>query len=51
LHAPLEQGYIITKRGADKPLAGQFADFMESEQGRNIMIKYGFALPGDNTGK
>ena len=46
LHAPLEQGYIITKRGADKPLAKQFADFMESEQGRNVMTKYGFILPG-----
>ena len=47
LHEPLEQGYIITKRGADKPLARQFADFMGSKQARGIMTKYGFVLPGE----
>lgn len=47
LHDPLEQGYIITKLGADKPLARQFADFMGSKQARAIMKKYGFVLPGE----
>jgi molybdate transport system substrate-binding protein len=47
LHQPLEQGYIITKRGADKPLANQFAQYMTSKETRRIMTKYGFVLPGE----
>jgi molybdate transport system substrate-binding protein len=47
LHAPLEQGYVITKRAADNKLAGKFADFMEEKLSRTIMKKYGFVLPGE----
>lgn len=47
LHQPLEQGYIITKRGADKPLAKQFAQYMRSKESRRIMTRYGFVLPGE----
>lgn len=51
LHQPLEQGYIITKRGAGKPLAQLFADYMTSKETRRIMTKYGFVLPGETVGK
>lgn len=51
LHTPLEQGYIITKRGSTKPLAKKFADYIGSKQARNIMKKYGFELPNEKTGK
>jgi molybdate transport system substrate-binding protein len=47
LHNPLEQGYIITKRAADKPLARQFAEYMGSKPARTVMTKYGFVLPGE----
>lgn len=47
MHTPLEQGYIITKRGALKPLAKQFAEYMGTKQARGIMTKYGFVLPGE----
>jgi molybdate transport system substrate-binding protein len=47
LHNPLEQGYIITKRGKDKPLAKRFADYMAAREARRIMKKYGFVLPGE----
>lgn len=47
LHEPLEQGYIITKRGAGKPLAKEFARYMTHPESRRIMIKYGFVLPGE----
>ena len=47
MHNPLEQGFIITRFGADKPLAKQFADYMGSKQARGIMTKYGFVLPGE----
>ena len=47
MHQPLEQGYVITKRGADKPLAKTFAAYMNSKQARTLMTKYGFVLPGE----
>ena len=51
LHNPLEQGFIITRLGASKPLAKQFADYMGSKQARSVMTKYGFVLPGEKAGK
>lgn len=47
LHQPLEQGYVITKRGADKPLAKKFTQYIASQETRRIMSKYGFVLPGE----
>ena len=47
MHQPLDQGYVITKRGRDKPLAKTFAAFMNSKQARVVMTKYGFVLPGE----
>jgi molybdate transport system substrate-binding protein len=47
MHNPLEQGYIITKRGSYKPLSKKFAEYMGSRQARAVMIKYGFVLPGE----
>lgn len=51
MHDPLEQGFIITRRGAEKPLARLFADYMGSKQARSIMTRYGFVLPVDKAGK
>lgn len=51
LHNPLEQGFIITKLGANKTLAKTFGDFMTSKQARSIMKKYGFVLPSEMLGK
>lgn len=47
LHEPLEQGFIITRRAVDHPLAAAFADFMGQPEARAIMIHYGFVLPGE----
>lgn len=46
-HAPLEQGYIITRRAAGNRLAADFARYMASEPARAVMRRYGFALPGE----
>lgn len=51
LHQPLEQGYIITKRAANSPLAQAFSHYMTSKEARGIMVKYGFVLPGEATRK
>lgn len=51
LHAPLEQGFVITKRAAGNGLAKKFADYMGSKPARAVMTKYGFALPGEIASK
>ena len=51
LYAPLEQGFIITKRAADNTLAKRFGDFMSTPDARAIMKKYGFVLPGETSSK
>lgn len=48
LHNPLEQGYIITRSGANRPLAKKFADYMGSKKARSIMTRFGFVLPGES---
>ncbi|WP_338072041.1 molybdate ABC transporter substrate-binding protein [Billgrantia bachuensis] len=47
LHAPLEQGFIITRHGGDHPTAKLFAEAMQSPEARDIMRAYGFVLPGE----
>jgi len=47
LHQPLEQGYIITRRAANNPLAQTFANFFAGKEAHAIMAHYGFALPGE----
>lgn len=49
LHAPLEQGFIITKRAADNALAKRFAEYMSSKPARAVMTKYGFVLPAETS--
>ena len=51
MHEPLEQGFIITKQGANNPLAKRFADYIGSKPARAIMTKYGFVLPSETPGK
>lgn len=45
LHQPLEQGFVITRRAADNPLAQHFANFVQSKEARAILLRYGFAPP------
>jgi molybdate transport system substrate-binding protein len=51
LHEPLEQGFIITKRAADNPLARSFAEFMNEPETRTVLTRYGFVLPDDTAGE
>ncbi len=51
LHAPLEQGFVVTKRAANNALATRFADYMNSKPARAVMTKFGFVLPGETAGK
>ena len=47
LHQPLEQGFIVTRRAANNPLAQAFASFMADREARAVMVSYGFGLPGE----
>jgi molybdate transport system substrate-binding protein len=51
LHQALEQGYVITKRGADSVLAKRFAEYMSGPTARAVMTKYGFILPHEGVGR
>lgn len=51
LHAPLEQGFIITRRAAGSALARRFADYMASESARAVMVRHGFVLPSHEAGR
>jgi molybdate transport system substrate-binding protein len=47
LHDPLLQGFVVTRHGADNPLAHAFAAHIETSTARAVLVRYGFALPGD----
>jgi molybdate transport system substrate-binding protein len=47
LHAPLEQGFVVTRQAAGNRLASAFADFMGGREARGIMTRYGFVLPDE----
>lgn len=47
LHKPLEQALAVLKNTRHENEARQFAAFINSAQGRPVMRKYGFILPGE----
>lgn len=47
LHKPLDQMLAVVKSSQHKTQAQQFATFINSSTGRQIMRKYGFVLPGE----
>jgi len=44
-HAPIEQGAVILKKGTNTDAARTFLEFLKSDQGRDLMNRYGFVLP------
>lgn len=42
LHQPLEQGYVITRRGADNAVAGRFAQFLSTPAAQTVFRNNGF---------
>jgi molybdate transport system substrate-binding protein len=47
LHNPLDQALAVIKQTSHEQQARLFADFINSPQGRSVMRKYGFILPGE----
>lgn len=46
-HKPIDQALVVCKRGKDKNAALAFTKYVGSAEGRAIMQKYGFLLPGE----
>ncbi|GIU86499.1 MAG: molybdate ABC transporter substrate-binding protein [Acidimicrobiia bacterium] len=47
LHEPLRQTLVVTSTGARGEAARAFAAFVSSPAGREVMVRYGFVLPGE----
>jgi molybdate transport system substrate-binding protein len=47
LHKPLNQVAAVVKRSARPDLGLAFIQFLNGPEGRPIMKRYGFLLPGD----
>jgi len=47
LYEPLKQSFVITQRGASNALAQDFARYVQGEQAKAILSRYGFNLPDD----
>lgn len=45
LHSPLDQGFVLTRKGAANPAARRFAEYVQSPAARAILASYGFELP------
>jgi molybdate transport system substrate-binding protein len=46
-HNPLRQALVVTSTGTQGDAAAAFAEFLASPPGREVMIRYGFVLPGE----
>lgn len=47
LHEPLRQALVVTGDGPGAEPAAAFAGFVASPAGREVMVRYGFVLPGE----
>jgi len=51
MHDPLDQQLVVCGTGEEADAARQFADFINSREGREIMTRYGFLLPDESLPK
>jgi molybdate transport system substrate-binding protein len=49
LHEPLQQDLVVTTGDPDRaPSARAFADLVDSDEGREVLRRYGFVVPGED---
>jgi molybdate transport system substrate-binding protein len=51
LYAPIDQSLVVCRHGENPGDARRLADFLSSPNGRTILRKYGFLLPGEAVAK
>lgn len=47
LHAPIDQALVVCKHGKSEKAGAAFARFVNGSEGRAVMRRYGFVLPGE----
>jgi len=47
LHKPIDQALVVCKHGGNPAIGADFARYVNSDEGRAIMKRYGFLLPGE----
>lgn len=47
LHEPLRQALVVTADDEEAEAATAFAEYVNSPVGREVMVRFGFALPGE----
>ena len=47
LHKPIDQALVVCSGGGNADVGKQFTAFVSSDEGRAIMRRYGFLLPGE----
>ena len=47
LHAPIDQAMVLCNGGGNRAAGARFEDFVNGPDGRAIMKRYGFLLPGE----
>lgn len=45
LHAPLTQGAVLTRRGRSNPAAARYLAFLRSDAAREVLLRFGYAIP------
>ncbi|HEY4176865.1 MAG TPA: molybdate ABC transporter substrate-binding protein [Kofleriaceae bacterium] len=48
--SPLDQALVVCGTGPEADAARQFADFVTSMEGRQLMVPYGFSIPPEHIG-
>jgi molybdate transport system substrate-binding protein len=51
LHLPIDQALVVCNRGKNAKEARAFAQLVASEEGRAVMKRHGFLLPGESADK
>ncbi len=51
MHDPLDQELVVCGTGDEAEAAHQFAEFVSSREGREVMTRYGFLLPDETLRK
>jgi len=47
LHEPIDQSMVVCRHGANAELGRSFVDFVNSQEGRVVMRRFGFLRPGE----
>lgn len=45
LHPPLDQGAVLTTRGAKNPAAARYLEFLRSDAAREVLKRFGYGVP------